>query len=149
MQVAPAIFRLIIRCGARFEAHIVAGPALPDYAGGLRDSGLGSWTGFYDWLRRSEDSIVGLRYWPFEQAAALLQATQTPGAAKTPDGALLFQFDADPNYDETISADQAFEESRLLVDSETDELTFVFGCSDLTRGERASLTEMLSKTSRL
>lgn len=29
-----------------------------------RDTGYGDWTGFYDWLRDSNDRVLGLRYWP-------------------------------------------------------------------------------------
>ena len=28
-----------------------------------RDFGLGEWTGFYDWLRKEDDHIIGVRYW--------------------------------------------------------------------------------------
>lgn len=46
------------------------------------DVGLGDWTGFYDWLRRSDGAVVGVRYWPaihneslFDAARSLTYAT--------------------------------------------------------------------------
>lgn len=37
----------------------------------LIDKGNGDWSGFYDWLRDSAGQIVGVRFWPFEQARFL------------------------------------------------------------------------------
>jgi hypothetical protein len=32
------------------------------------DTGLGGWTGFYDWLRPKVSEVIGLRFSPFEEA---------------------------------------------------------------------------------
>jgi hypothetical protein len=41
------------------------------------DTGLGGWTGFYDWLRPKVSEVIGLRYSPFEEAQKLRPCPET------------------------------------------------------------------------
>jgi hypothetical protein len=105
----------------------------------FKDSSYGGWTGFYDWLRSDTHSVVGVRYWPFEEASALINRLALQTAKMDSSGALYFFFTSQHQFDEQISGDQAFEESRILIGSKKDEIAFVFGCSDLTGEEWESI----------
>jgi hypothetical protein len=79
-----------------------------------RATDFGSFTGFYDWLRPSVATIVGVRYWPFENTNFLLNtlpecASISVSAAK----GLTILFLAGANYREELSDDQDFSESQL------------------------------------
>ncbi|HKP03478.1 MAG TPA: hypothetical protein VJU77_08980 [Chthoniobacterales bacterium] len=106
---------------------------------GLVDSKLGDWTGFYDWLRTDTGAIVGVRYWPFEKTEFLVRpAVASSDIVVDPRGALLVFFGREEHFDDKLSDDQAFEESRVLLFSGRHIL--LFGCSDLSAEERTQLS---------
>jgi len=51
-----------------------------------RDQGYGDWTGFYHWLRSAPDTVIGVRYWPFENTRFLadLSLGRTDAEWETP-----------------------------------------------------------------
>src|SRR5947208_10883942 len=82
---------------------------------GFVDLLLGDWTGFYDWLRTDGGAIVGVRYWPFEKTEFLLRTVaRRSGIVEDTRGALLVFFGGEREFNEELSDDQAFEESRVL-----------------------------------
>jgi hypothetical protein len=71
----------------------------------FEDTGLGGWTGFYDWLRPKVSEVIGLRYSPFEEAQKLLGTSESIN---------LF-FGEQRVFVEELSGDQDFEEVRLFT----------------------------------
>jgi hypothetical protein len=100
------------------------------------DAGLGAWTGFYDWLRDQEKRIIGVRFFPFEQAEFLLRLPDLGEWIQTDQQkTLLCFFTSGRNYVDTLSADQDFEEARILKDS-SGHYAILLGCSGMTDEER-------------
>ena len=73
------------------------------------DVGLGEWTGFYDWLRRADGVLLGVRYWPAEPNESLFRdaASASYGTIGSR-GSLDIYFSTDRNYDPQRSVDQEF-----------------------------------------
>ena len=135
--------RLFIRLRSppRFAYFPASVSPLATSEGEFRDLGLGGWTGFYDWLRAASGRLVGLRFWPFEQAEFLLKEipiSETLLVASR--GAILVFFGDETRFVDGASGDQAFEEARVLV-SPSKEYALVFGCSDLSDSERQTLRD--------
>ncbi len=107
----------------------------------FQDAGLGEWAGFYDWLRVDSDKIVGVRFWPFEQAEFLLRSVpgSNSNAPTIREDALLFFFGPEKNFKAELSGDQAFEEARIFS-APSGEHGILFGCSNLTNRERELLS---------
>src|SRR5947207_1211833 len=80
----------------------------------FEDSGLGDWTGFYDWLRNESGLIIGVRFWPFETAKPFLRAQESGSNISVERGALLVFFGSSRNFVNEISDDQDFEAARVL-----------------------------------
>lgn len=111
----------------------------------VTDSGLGEWTGFYDWLRTDVGMLIGVRYWPFEQAEFLLRAVPEEGAIRLDQrGALLIFFSDQRRFAEHLSDDQAFEESRIF--SSAGEYSILFGCSAVSSEENGMLNALAQTT---
>lgn len=105
----------------------------------LEDTGLGDWTGFYDWLRNCGGKVIGVRYWPFEQAEFLLKECSHCDSVRVDSrGALLFFFGGESGFEEKLSGDQAFEEARILK-TKADQYALLFGCDNLTEAEQNAL----------
>src|SRR5262245_45344645 len=138
--------KLLVKCSQIMEARVLRADEGDLPKGDFKESPFGHWTGFYDWLRSDRNSVVGIRYWPFDEASTLISRLALPAAKKDAAGALFFFFTYQHQFNEEISGDQAFEESRLLIGSNEEEIAFVFGCSDLTNQEWDSITGAIEQT---
>jgi len=73
------------------------------------DVGLGDWTGFYDWLRRGDGEVVGVRYWPATRNESLFDSAQSLAYVKIGTaGSLEIRFVPSDAVDAMRSADQEF-----------------------------------------
>ena len=125
--------------GARPALAYGEANALLQNAQQFKDTGLGDWTGFYDWLRNPARKIIGVRYWPFENAQFILDSyTQTPNVQIDPRKGLLVFFGSQTEYRENISGDQDFAEARVLVNS-IGEHALLLGCPDLVESDFVGL----------
>jgi len=99
------------------------------------DAGCGHFTGCYDWLRSAPNTVIGVRYIPFENTTFLLNEV-TPGSRIELDshGGLLIFFGDNVAFVESLSDDQDFEESRVLKSTDGG-YALLFGCSGLAEGE--------------
>ena len=81
-----------------------------------RDKGFGDWTGFYDWLRSGAESIVGVRYWPFQETRFVVDDLSGYQYVKVPEdkSCLEIYFSADGGVDRRASDDQAFGSNRVF-----------------------------------
>jgi hypothetical protein len=75
-----------------------------------RDVGLGEWTGFYDWMRRANGDLVGVRYSPLVDNQLLFEAARALRYARIDStGGLEVYFSDDDGADERQSCDQEFQ----------------------------------------
>lgn len=128
------------------ERPVVFGDVIGDafeHAGRCyRDTGLGDFTGFYDWLRDASGGVIGVRYLPFEASRAVCDAVATfPYIDVTADrSSLAVFFSVERAFDPASSGDQAFGGNRVFVAADgTYALTFDAGALD--NAERARLVE--------
>jgi len=103
-----------------------------------RDTGLGDFTGFYDWLRDPAGGVIGVRYLPFEASRAVCDAVcafpYVEVAADRSSFAIFFS--PERAFDPASSGDQAFGGNRVFVaDDGTYALTF--DLDSLDEAERA------------
>lgn len=93
------------------------GDGIPEIVGErYTDSGFGPFTTFYDWLRDDEHRVVGVRFWPYQEAAFLLDVVvDLPNATVVEDQeyAEVF-FSAGREFRPEISTDQDFGENYVL-----------------------------------
>jgi hypothetical protein len=141
--------KLLVRCSEILELRLLRDDEKDFPKDDLKESPFGNWTGFYDWLRSDADSVVGIRYWPFEEATTLISRIDLRSVKNDSTGALTFFFTSQHQFDEQISSDQAFEESRILVGYKEQDIAFVFGGSDLTRQEWESITAAIDGNSEI
>ena len=108
--------------------------------GGWNDSGLGDWLGFYDILRNASSRPIGLRFWPFEDAAKVLSKIIPSAQMRIEDrgAALCLLFGVVDQWCEERSGDQLMEEARLLF-SPNMEVALIFGLSVLALENRLEL----------
>ncbi len=74
----------------------------------FRDSGAGDWFGFYDWLRTSDDLVIGVRIALFESIDQLLRLTASNMEIDAGRKILSIFFSNRRDYDEKKSDDQDF-----------------------------------------
>jgi hypothetical protein len=73
---------------------------------------IGHWTGFYDWLRPNRDQVIGVRYWPFDSAAFILDACRSLDYVRINDELENVEIRFAPGvYDDKISDAQDFAEN--------------------------------------
>jgi hypothetical protein len=73
------------------------------------DTGLGEWTGFYDWLRCDDGMVMGVRYWPAIPNNPLFDAARSlPYVTIGTAGSLDITFSPSKKFDPTQSQDQEF-----------------------------------------
>ena len=100
-----------------------------------RDKGFGDSTGFYDWLRSAGGKIIGLRYWPFEDTAFLVDAMRPLQyvTASADRSFVEIYFGELREFDEQMSDDQDFGNAKVFgSDDGSWALTFdVTGLDDL------------------
>lgn len=84
--------------------------------GSYEDQGFGDFTGFYDWLRNSKGSVIGVRYLPahelefFCNAVAHLPYVEIDWQIKS----IALYFSDDRSIDESTSNDQEFGDNKLF-----------------------------------
>jgi hypothetical protein len=103
-----------------------------------RDTGLGDFTGFYDWLRDPGGDVIGVRYLPFEASRAVCDTVSTfPYVEVATDcSSFAIFFSSERAFDPASSGDQAFGGNRVFVaDDGTYALTF--DLDSLDEAERA------------
>ena len=84
----------------------------------FRDSGAGDWLGFYDWLRASDDAVIGVRQHVDPDPMAdriLLELSRDDVIVDKKMRSLEVFFSRDRDYDVLRSSDQDFGDNRLFV----------------------------------
>ncbi len=81
----------------------------------FRDSGLGDFTGFYDWLRDREGRPVGVRYCPAVSTAAQMSRVAAVPYVRRDGECLEIRFGDRVPIDYAASDDQSFGGNRLFV----------------------------------
>jgi hypothetical protein len=91
----------------------------------FRDSLLGDWLGFYDWLRTSSGEVIGVRLWVDSPIERLRAAGKCAGVVAAEDCfPLMIYFGEGREFDELLSDDQDFGSNMLLVGANGFALTF-------------------------
>lgn len=104
--------------------------------------GSGEWHGFYDWLRNDTRMIIGVRFWPFDEAEFLLKVyPNSPRLLIDPSGAILIFFGPETGYCDAISDDQEFEYSAVYR-TRQGEYSIAFGCSDLNKDHFSPICDL-------
>jgi hypothetical protein len=99
------------------------------------DTGLGEVTGFYDWLRDAQGTLLGIRYSPLESAEFLLQALAGLAYVKgDPRESVEIYFGPISEPDAARSHDQGFQYSALFSNSQ-DRFALILGTEDLKRDD--------------
>lgn len=96
--------------------------------------------GFFDWLRISEENIVGIRVYFFDDlayTACLLERSYAKGVFNNRSIEILFKGDS---FDFNLSGDQDFTEN-YVYKSDTGEYLIMFRLDHLTENEFHSLSE--------
>jgi hypothetical protein len=74
-----------------------------------RDSELGEWTGFYDWLRDADSNVLGVRYWLSSETEFLAgYAKDLPYVQIVPSQAVEIYFSGQRTINQSLSCDQDF-----------------------------------------
>ena len=103
-----------------------------------RDTGLGDFTGFYDWLRDPAGGVIGVRYLPFEASHAVCDTVRTfPYVEVATDcSSLAIFFSSKRAFDPASSGDQAFGGNRVFA-AEDGTYALTFDLDSLDEVERA------------
>lgn len=105
----------------------------------FEDKGFGDWTGFYDWLRDFSGKVVGVRYWPFEETAFLIDLLCDRGYIVPGDKSYLeIYFSQNSRVDRRKSDDQEFGSNKIFCSKEGTWL-ISFDTRGLSSSERESL----------
>ena len=95
----------------------------------------GDWTGFYDFLRTKEGTLVGIRYCPLVDDPLFLKAVSgKPYAKLLPNKTVELYFSNDRVFVPELSGDQEFGENMLLL-APADEYAITFGIDRLSQSE--------------
>ncbi len=74
-----------------------------------RDAGFGNWTAFYDWLRSSDSTLLGVRYWLRDDLSFLGESVQSRDYAEVEPGRQIeVYFSEGRQVDQKLSCDQEF-----------------------------------------
>jgi hypothetical protein len=107
--------------------------------------GPGQWTGFYDWLRRVDGDVIGVRYSPLAdnqplfEAARALRYTRSDGS-----GGLEIYFDPSEVADEQHSCDQEFQYDAVFKSDEQG-WAIAFDMIALTAADRQRLRTVVRR----
>lgn len=75
---------------------------------------MGHWTGFYDWLRPAKGRVIGIRYWPFEEARFLIDASRWLGYVDIDESQSSITLRLDEGvFDERLSDSQDFGDNKI------------------------------------
>jgi hypothetical protein len=105
-----------------------------------KDAGYGDWSGFYDWLRDSEQRVLGVRYWP-DDTGFLLDTANKFSYVIVPESRFYMEiyFSSNRSVNKQKSKDQDFLYDKIFS-SETGEYIIVFDTSLLTNNELTQIT---------
>ena len=84
----------------------------------FRDSGTGDWLGFYDWLRASDDAVIGVRQYVDPEPMVdrtLLELSRDDVIVDKKVRSVEIFFSSSRDYDVLRSCDQDFGDNRLFV----------------------------------
>lgn len=110
-----------------------------------REAGCGPITGFYDWLRKTEGQVIGVRYNPLKETNFPTDsiAALSYDIVRDKPPSIEIYFGADRSFDPMLSTDQDFGDNFLYV-SRDGELVIAFGTHWLDRAEIASLRQTVA-----
>lgn len=110
-----------------------------------RDSGQGDWTGFYDFLRTAQKTIIGIRYSPLADDGDLLTSlTEKPYATVLSNGTFELYLSGERAFVPELSADQSFGDN-VVLRSSSGEHALTFGLDDLEMSERSQLENSIPR----
>lgn len=91
----------------------------------FRDSGLGDWLGFYDWLRTRSGEVIGVRLWIDDVSEQIRAAGSCANVISERDCfPLAIYFGESREFEEELSCDQDFGSNMLLVGANAFAVTF-------------------------
>ncbi len=105
------------------------------------DEGSGTWTGFYDWLRTDHNTIIGVRFWPFPELAAILDGLSNTPYVIVAEHNFEIYFTQRTEHETSKSNDQEFIYSRVYRSSDGS-WAVVFGLYELSTTEMESVTRI-------
>lgn len=94
------------------------------------DKGCGDFTGFYDWLRDSEERVIGIRYYPFEDVDFLFEVIRSFEYIEiaADNNSFNIYFSDERHIDESKSDDQSFGDNKVYK-SESGEYLISFNAT--------------------
>ena len=129
MARQPEELAIVILSGSRppdvRSSTVPTGDTIEIHGVTFRDSGAGDWLGFYDWLRTSDDRVIGVRITLDEEIDRLLQLKALNVEIDQTRRKILIFFSDRRDFDERTSDDQDFGDNRLFYgDDDSVLLTF-------------------------
>jgi hypothetical protein len=106
-----------------------------------RDAGFGNWTAFYDWLRSSDSTLLGVRYWLRDDLLFLGESVKSRDyAAVEPGRQIEIYFSGGRQVDQQLSCDQEFLYDAVFRSSDGT-YAIGFGMEGLTEADIEHLTQ--------
>lgn len=97
-------------------------------------------SGFYDWLRKNNDEIIGIRFWCFDYISTLIIFLEKFNYVNIiKEKAIEIFFNENMVYEKEISNDQDFVSSVIYLSEDKNEIAFSFDISFLNQKEANSL----------
>ena len=107
-----------------------------------RDAGFGEWTEFYDWLRNSDATVLGVRYWLSTETAFLADyAKDLPYIKIDPSRNLEIYFSERREINQSRSCDQDFLYDGIFR-SDDGQYAIGFGMGGLTETDIIGLEKL-------
>jgi hypothetical protein len=104
------------------------------------DAGFGNWTAFYDWLRSSDSSLLGVRYWLRDDLHFLGDSVKNKDYAEVEAGRQIeIYFSGRREVDQNLSCDQEFLYDAVFCSSDGT-YAIGFGMEGLTEADIDHLT---------
>jgi hypothetical protein len=106
----------------------------------FEDAGFGEWTGFYDWLRNSDRTLLGVRYWVENETGFLVNYTKELPYVAANEQQIEIYFVSGSTPEPRFSADQEFLYDAVFR-SVSGEYAIAFGMEELTEEDLNSLEQ--------
>jgi hypothetical protein len=100
------------------ESAIIEGASIESAGTIFRDSGAGDWLGFYDWLRTSDNEVIGVRQYVDPDPMVdqiLLELVRDDVVVDRKMRSVEIFFSTRRDYDVISSSDQDFGDNRLFL----------------------------------
>jgi len=123
---------LVVRFGPPATLRLLKDSELENYARslGFEEPENEQSNGFYDYMRRPQGEVVGVRWSPFTYAEYVLQRVpETANITLVPNGQLTsirIWFEEPTDFDESISDDQEFCSNRIFLNKSTGDTIVTF-----------------------